>query len=181
MIIGKNIIRFKQIASTQDEARSKASQIEEGTVFFSETQSRGRGKPGAEWCSLKGGLYFSVVLKPYKASKDLAGITQIFAKAVVDSLSKLFNIKAEIKLPNDVLINGRKVCGILTERLSGGEDVPAVIVGIGINVNQESFPADLNATSLRIEKKKAIDLEGYFKVLLEHLDDEYLKFLKSGV
>ena len=181
MIIGKKIIRFKEIASTQDEARSQASQVEEGTVFLSQSQTRGRGKPGAEWFSPKGGLYFSVVLKPAREPEKLSGLTQSFAAAVVGSLAETFDIKADIKLPNDVLINGRKVCGILTERISCGKDIPAVIAGIGVNVNQDGFPEELEATSLKVEKGREIDLEGYFKALLGHLNNEYLKFLKSGV
>lgn len=181
MIIGKKIFEFEEIDSTSSEARRRASQVEEGTVFLSKIQTGGRGKPGSNWFSPEGGLYFSIILKPFRDPKELSEITLVFARAVVSSLLKFGDLKAEIKLPNDVLVKGQKICGILTERISSGLDVPSLIVGIGVNVNVSNFPKDLNATSIKLEIKREVDLKKYFKILLSELDKEYLKFLKSSV
>jgi len=177
MIIGKKIFEFEEIDSTSSEARRRASQVEEGTVFLAKRQTQGRGKPGSSWFSPEGGLYFSIILKPFRDPKELSEITLVFARAVVSSLLKFGDLKADIKLPNDVLVKGRKICGILTERMSSG----TMIVGIGVNLNITLFPEDLSATSIKLEIGKEVDRRKYFKTLLNELECEYLKFLKSSV
>ena len=172
MTIGKKIIEFEEIDSTSSEARRRASQVEEGTVFLSKIQTGGRGKPDSDWFSPEGGLYFSIILKPFRDPKELSEITLVFARAVVSSLLKFSGLKAEIKLPNDVLVKGRKICGILTERISKG----IMIVGIGVNLNITLFPENLSATSVKLEIGKEIDSKKYFRVLLDELECKYLKF-----
>lgn len=178
MIIDKNkIIRLLEIPSTSDYAKEIALQSPEGTVVVAKKQSAGRGKPGNSWFSPSGsGLYFSVILKPYKNPPDLIPLTQLSSQAVIEMLFSLFKIKAEIKLPNDVLVNGKKIAGILTEKIAG-----AVIVGMGINVNIAQFPAELqqSVTSIKLETQTEANLELVFYKVLELFDFAYLKFLKS--
>lgn len=174
-MIGSNIIRIESTISTSDEAKGQAAVLPEGTVIIAEEQTGGRGKPGSSWFSPRGtGLYFSVILKPYKNSGELPRFTKFAAEAVVRAVKNLFGLEAEIKEPNDVLISLKKVCGILTEKTKD-----ALIIGIGINVNTKEFPKGLAATSLALESGKKADKEKVFQEVLKCLDNEYLKFLGS--
>ena len=147
-----------------------ANQVPEWTTVLAESQIKGRGKPGSFWYSPPGGLYFSVILKPRKNPQDLASITRIMADAVARAIGDL---DPHIKLPNDILIGDKKVCGILTER--SGENL---IIGIGLNVNTAEFPPELKATSLMIENQgKALDLKELLQKILANLKDEYFKYL----
>jgi len=178
-IIGKKIIKYNEIDSTNDCAkRLIAKGAGEGLIVIAGSQSVGRGKPGSSWFSPPDvGVYLSAVVKPYKNPKDLASIIVIGAHAVIDTVEKITKLKAKIKEPNDVLLNGRKICGILVERLVSGH----LIIGIGVNVNNQtgSFPKELtdSSTSLKIESDKDCDLQNFVDLLILHLDQEYLAYL----
>lgn len=180
MIIGKTIFRYSEIDSTNEEARRLIGQGEgEGAVIVAKEQSKGRGKPGNTWFSPKGNLYLSVILKPYKNPHELASITLIAAAAGKSMLSKVANLSAVIKPPNDLLVDGKKIGGILTERLPSGH----LIIGVGINVNsvEDSFPPDLrtSSTALKIETKKTFELEKCLQAFLLELNREYLAYLSK--
>jgi len=157
-----SLIRFPQTTSTSDEARLVN---EEWTVIVAEEQTKGRGKPGSAWYSPKGGLYFSIVLMPKKDITDLLPLTLLTAKVLASLIPN-----SEIKLPNDILIAGKKVCGILTEK-SGKR----LIIGIGVNTNIRSFPKELEgkATSLLIESGREIDREDFLSGFLSAFKKEY--------
>jgi len=177
VIVGSSIIYKETVSSTSDIAKTQAKELSEGVVILADEQTKGRGKPGAGWFSPKDkGLYFSVILKPYKNSDKLPQFTLLAAKAVVAAIKNLFNLDAKIKEPNDILISSKKVCGILTEKTKD-----ALIIGIGINVNTKEFPKELSATSLSKELNKEIDKEQVFQEVLICLDNEYLKFLGNEV
>jgi BirA family biotin operon repressor/biotin-[acetyl-CoA-carboxylase] ligase len=179
MIIGKKIIHYKEIDSTNDQAKRLIKKgFGEGTVIVADSQSKGRGKPGSSWFSPpKDGIYLSAVVKPYKNPKDLAPITLLGAKAVVNSIEKTSPLKAKIKLPNDVIVNDKKICGVLVERVASGH----LIIGIGVNINNPvgSFPEEIkdSASSLKIESKKNIEPQKFVGVLVSELDQEYLAYL----
>jgi len=144
-----------------------------------EQQTMGRGKPGSCWFSPPGvGLYFSVILKPYKNPDKLAAFTLLCANAVISTIQKLYNLRASVKLPNDVLLGTKKVCGIITEKTAAG-----LIVGVGVNVNTKEFPPDLaeSATSIFLELGHSVDKETLFQEILSCLNHEYLKFLGNKV
>lgn len=166
------IHKHKTLLSTQDEAKEIAFHSPEWTVVTAEEQGGGRGKPGSSWFSPPGGLFFSVILKPRKNPSDLSSITQLTAKAVAAVLP----VKTQLKLPNDLLVNGKKICGILTEKT--GE---ALIIGIGLNVNIDSFPPELNATSLKLETGKIWPLDPVLLDILAALKKEYSQFLSGKV
>lgn len=180
-IIGKNIIRYKEIDSTNDEARRLlAKGAGEGTVIIAGSQSGGRGKPGRGWFSPPGvGVYLSAIVKPYKNPQDLAPLTLLGARAVINTIKKLSALLAVIKPPNDVLINGRKVCGVLAERTASGH----LMIGVGVNINNapHAFPEELRscATSLLIESGKACDLAQFTATLIAEMDKEYLAYLEN--
>lgn len=156
--IGKQILHFDSITSTNDKAKKIASKENDGTVIISEEQTGGRGRLGRPWTSPKyKGVWMSIILKPEIDTMDVPKITQIAAASVVTTLLDM-NIKAYIKWPNDIIINDKKVCGILTEMSGEINKVNYVVVGIGLNVNSsiEDFDKELlsKATSLKIEENR---------------------------
>lgn len=179
MIIGKKILRYQTIDSTNQEARrliAKGSG-EEGTVLVAATQTKGEGKLGSVWHSPVGNLYFSCIIKPHKNPQQLAPFTFLAALAVYRVLTGYCLKGLIIKWPNDVLVNGKKICGILTERLASGQ----LIVGIGLNVNTNKgdFPPILrrSATSLLLERGKQTALSPLLRKILAELEVEYLAYL----
>lgn len=181
MIIGKKILHFKEIDSTNEEARRLIKKGSgEGLVVVADMQTKGRGKPGSGWFSPKGNLYFSAVVKPYRNPKDLAPITllgALAARSVIMSNSKL---PVLIKWPNDLRIHGKKVGGILTERMPSGQ----IIIGIGVNLNSRrlDFPDNLrsSATSFRIEAGKRFSIDSFISQLVPELDRQYRSFLQRS-
>ncbi len=143
------------VSSTNDVLRELAMQgMGEGLVLVADHQTAGRGRRGAEWFSPKGeGLAFSILLRPEVAKAFWSRLALTAGLAVAEAVEELVPL-AEIKWPNDVLVGGKKLAGILVE---AGADF--VIIGIGINVNTEEFPEELNATSLRIESGREVALE----------------------
>lgn len=180
MIIGKKVIQLKEVDSTSSEARRLVgSGGGEGLVVIAERQTLGRGKPGSAWFSPPGNLYLSAVIEPFKNPGELAGVTLFSALAARAAILKLAKLPAVIKWPNDLRLRGKKVCGILTERLASGH----IIIGIGLNINvtARAFPPELkgSATSLRIETGRQYQLDKCAEVLLALLDQEYRSFLEQ--
>ncbi len=138
---------FKSIDSTNSEAKRRIAQgLECDAIFASEEQTAGRGRRGKSFYSpTSSGIYFSAVIHPEVGLLDSTAITSAAAVAVCEALSEITNKRPKIKWVNDIFIDGRKVCGILTEAVSDLESgrVQAVIVGIGINVTTEDFPEDI--------------------------------------
>lgn len=180
-IIGKKIVRYGEVDSSSDEAkRLIAKGVGEGTVVISGSQSKGKGKPGSGWFSPpKVGIYLSAIVKPYKNPQDIVPLTLLTAQAVVTTIEKTAQLKAKIKHPNDVMINGKKICGVLVERVASGQ----LIIGLGINLNNplDSLPPNIanSATSLLIETGKNYDLEQFVDTLLCELDHQYLAYLAN--
>jgi BirA family biotin operon repressor/biotin-[acetyl-CoA-carboxylase] ligase len=150
----------------------------EGTVIIAETQTRGKGRLGREWASPRGGIWLSTILRPKLRAKDVPKLTLMTSLAVAKTISQLFDLKTEVKWPNDVLINAKKVCGILTEANTRGGTTNFAVVGIGINANidLDSLPEQVrkNATSLKHELKKEINREQFLRSLLEAIEHYYV-------
>jgi len=183
-LIGKTIHYFSEITSTNDLAKEMALLgAKEGTVIIAETQTSGKGRLSRKWASPRGGIWLSTILRPKLSAKDIPKLTLMTSLAVAQTISQLFNLKTEVKWPNDVLINARKVCGILTEANTRGDTTNFVVVGIGINANIEldSLPKQVrkNATSLKHELKREIDREHFLRVLLEKMEHYYLMLLEG--
>lgn len=159
-----NIIRHKSLESTQIEAKKYS---DPWTVIVAETQTSGHGKSKSSWHSEEGGLYFSIVL-PKIDFDDLQTITILAAFVVSKTLKEEYDIEPMIKLPNDVYVNGKKICGILTENVIG-QDLKSSVIGIGINLNNKNFPVDLNATSVILETGERVDLDKIMQTILEEL------------
>jgi len=180
-VIGKRIISYKEINSTNDAAHSLAASGEaEGTVVITEYQTKGRGRLGRKWISPKGkGAYFSVILRPDILPTELSVITLFSSLAVAKTVREAVGLPAFIKWPNDILIKGQKVCGVLTELNGEMDKVNFAIVGIGININTSKELLPEGATSLSEEKGARISRLEFVRALFRSLD-EYYGVLKKG-
>jgi len=172
LIIGKKVVRLAQVDSTNEEARRLIKQGEgEGLVVIAASQTQGRGKPGSRWLSPAGNLYFSAVVKPYRDPRALASITLIGALAARRALAGIARLTVVIKWPNDLLVRGKKIGGVLTERVPSGH----LIIGIGLNLN--AAPALPTATSLKKERGRGCRVDRCAALLAAALEREYLAYL----
>lgn len=194
--IGRNYIYRKSVDSTNTMAKSLPQDTPEGSLVIAEEQTAGRGRTGKSWESPRNkGIWMSLYLKPDILPQDAPLITHVAALAVVRAIKSVTGIIPGIKWPNDVIIDGKKVCGILTELNAEMDCVNYVVVGIGINVNTEKFPDELKdvATSLLIEYRKIgahkakndvkglIDRKHLLAEVLNHFEMLYEKFLSGEV
>lgn len=176
-IIGKRILFIEEVGSTNDEARHLVSQGErEGTVIIAGSQLKGRGRLGRRWVSPPGGIYLSVILKPYISAAKLPIITIFASVAVVRTIRGLAKLDASVKWPNDIVISGKKVGGILCEATKRN-----IIIGIGVNLNTNLSilpkPLKKQATSVKFESGINVSRDKVIKILLEELDKLYRDFL----
>jgi BirA family biotin operon repressor/biotin-[acetyl-CoA-carboxylase] ligase len=178
-VIGRDIRVFQETTSTNDVAeRLGRDGVKEGVVIFAESQSKGRGRLGRTWVSTQGkGLWFSVLLRPPLTPQAATQLTIASATALARALRTAAAIGCEIKWPNDILVNERKVCGILTEMSAELDKVNYLVLGIGVNVNFEEsdFPVELRrtATSLAIEADRKFKRAEVAANILRELDRDY--------
>jgi BirA family biotin operon repressor/biotin-[acetyl-CoA-carboxylase] ligase len=154
----------------------------EGAVFIAEEQTAGRGRSAHSWHSERGtGIYASFLLRPPMAPSEALWLSLIAAVAVQDAVRETTSLAADIRWPNDLLINGRKFAGILTEMSSEGSKVHHAVIGIGVNVNQRSFPPEISdaATSLRLEGGREHSRIEVTAALIRALDREYRALLRT--
>ena len=193
-LIGNKIVCIKEVDSTNFYARKIALEgAEDGTVVIADAQTAGRGRLGRSWASMAGkGIWMSVVLRPQISPEEVQIITLGASVAVVKAIYEATGIKTGIKWPNDIVYQGKKLCGILTEMNSEVEMVNFLILGIGINVNHiaSDFPDEIRdfATSLslcsdEIDKKyvKLFRRSDIIKKLLYELEKIYNKIKKGAV
>jgi BirA family biotin operon repressor/biotin-[acetyl-CoA-carboxylase] ligase len=182
-VLGSNLNFYDEIDSTNNELkRLAANGAAEGTVVVAETQLSGRGRRGRVWNSKPGlGIYMSVLLKPDIAPEYVQVITLAASSAVCNAIAPFIDIKPGIKWPNDILIDNKKVCGILTEMTAEPEKVHSIVVGIGINVNhrEDDFCEELKntAASLRYFSKSDISRSLLAAKVLEEFEKLYLDFI----
>jgi len=181
---GKHIHHFFKIGSTNDVALELGHSGEpNGSVVLAEQQTAGRGRVGRAWHSEKSnGIYMSVLLRPAITPIEAPLITLVAGLAARDAVAELTGTAPDLRWPNDLLLNGKKIGGILTEMHAEPDRVHFVVVGTGLNVNHESLPADLRgaATSLRIETGKMHSRTEIVVRALHRLDGYYNDFLRQG-
>ncbi len=178
-IVGKVLLEFDHLESTNAYARSllRESPVKEGTVVLARDQSRGRGQLGTTWVSEPGkNLTLSIILKPqFLSISDQFRLNKIISLAVRKTIMVLCPENAMIKWPNDIMVRGKKVAGILIQNTLKGSQINTVIAGIGLNVNQQDFGPSLHtATSLSQILGRSIDLNKVLQTLLEQVDIYYL-------
>ncbi|MFR1707474.1 MAG: biotin--[acetyl-CoA-carboxylase] ligase [Clostridium sp.] len=181
--MGRNFIHYDEVDSTNVKCRKECNNNPiEGTVMVAEEQTNGKGRLGRGWISPKGtGIWMSIVLTP-KISPIVAPRSTLIGAAAVYTALKDMGIPVGVKWPNDIVINGKKICGILTEMNAEIERINYVIMGIGINVNMDSFPEELKekATSLKIELGNEIDRKKLVAAILNNLENYYDDFKNTG-
>lgn len=179
------IYHFNSLASTQEKAKEFAEKGLSNTVIVADVQTKGKGRFKRKWFSDRGGLWMSILLKPKNTGK-IQYLTFAAAVAVVKSIKRISKLKTNIKWPNDVHYKGRKLCGILTKGIFGKENY--VVVGIGLNVNQNKFPKEIEniAVSLSMICKKFFNkniflrniCNGFFKLYQYYNENKFEDILK---
>jgi BirA family biotin operon repressor/biotin-[acetyl-CoA-carboxylase] ligase len=173
---------FPEIGSTMDAARELAKKgAGEGTIVIAEAQTRGRGRLSREWLSPEGGIYFTFVLRPRISPAYAPRINLMASVAVAATIRKLLGLKAELKWPNDVLIEGRKVCGILAEMDAEMDVVNFVNVGIGINANTSIPQFEKTVTSLKDALGREISRKEFLNVLLMEIERQQPLLMKTDL
>ena len=174
--IGKELYVFKEVSSTNTVARFLSmNNIADGSVIISEKQTAARGRSGKAWESPLGGVWLSIVLNPHVDYSKLPLITLATGVAVAKTLEKIGVENPEIKWPNDIIINDKKVCGILTEAVTKFNTIESVIIGVGIDANLdiEEFPEELKAgtTTLKKELGRKGNENLLIKIFLEEFEE----------
>ena len=180
---GQNIICLDEVDSTNTYLGNLACKgAPTGTLVTAEYQSQGKGRRGRTWVSPKGSnIYMSLLIKPDFPAEKSRMLTLIMALATADGIKKVTNLEAKIKWPNDIVINSKKVTGILTEMILNDNDGPYVIIGTGINVNIEEFPDEIKdmASSLKIELGKEVIRGELIANIMNSFEVFYKSFLKT--
>ncbi len=184
--LGHTILFSHEVGSTNEWAKHLAKLgADEGTITIADVQKTGRGRLGRKWISPQGGLWFSVIFRPKLTAREATKLVFVAGLAVAETLRELYDLPSETKWPNDILIHGRKVCGILCEASMSGNSVDFVVVGLGLNANirvQEDLPKKLReaATSLEDELGRKVELEKLFHCLILKLEVLYSMFSAKG-
>jgi BirA family biotin operon repressor/biotin-[acetyl-CoA-carboxylase] ligase len=182
--IGRKVKFYDSVDSTNNIAKRLLSESnKEGTVVLADNQTQGKGRQGRTWYSEENvGIYLSIILKPSLPSEQVAQITLVTGVALLQAINEFSQTRAYLKWPNDILINGKKVAGILTENYLNNAQ-PGVVLGIGVNVNHARFPVPLQqiATSMAMENGENFERLPIITCFLNHLDEEYQSFLKEGL
>ena len=182
--LGQPAFHYRTLDTTMRVAAERARQgCPEGAVVTADQQTAGRGRLGRNWLSEPGqGLYLSIVLRPACNPGAAPLLTLAAGLGTREALERLASVSCDIRWPNDILIRERKCCGILVEMETERQTVAHVIVGIGINLNQQAFPAELEtvATSLRIETGRSWSRSEVLSPLLESLESTFDLYRRQG-
>ena len=174
--VGKNLYVFKEVSSTNTLAKFLSmNDVENGTVIISEKQTQAKGRSGKQWESPLGGVWMSIILNPNVDHSKLPLITLSTGVAVAKTLESIGVENPEIKWPNDIMINGKKVCGILTEAVAKFNTIENVIIGVGIdaNLDVEQFPEELREGTTTL--KKELGRDGNENLLIKTFLEEFEK------
>lgn len=175
---------LEQVDSTNTRAKQLAELGEpEGTLVVAEEQTAGKGRRGRGWASEPGiGIWMSLILRPRLKPQQAASVTLVAAMAVAKGIRECCELETGIKWPNDVVIHGKKVCGILTETSSEPDYIHYAVPGIGINANTKSFPEELadRATSIYLETGRKTDRNALIAAVMNAFTDYYRKYMETG-
>ncbi len=180
---GQELFCFDEIDSTNTKAKELAEQgYPSGTLVVADRQIAGRGRRGRSWDSPAGiGIFMTLMLKPDINPNNASMLTLVTALATAQAISDVTGADARIKWPNDIVINGKKVCGILTEMSAQFDYINHIVIGIGINVHNESFPEEIRetASSLFLESGRHIHRADLITRFLERFETNYAIFLQT--
>lgn len=180
---GKKVIYFAETDSTNIRAKSLAEQgAEHGTLVVADMQYAGKGRRGRGWISATGtSIYMSVILRPSFIPARAPMLTLVMAYSVLQAVREREGLDAMIKWPNDLVLNGKKICGILTEMSAEIDYINHVVIGVGVNTNEEQYPEEIKetATSLRIEKGSRIKRGDLIACIMKKFEENYTLFLRT--
>lgn len=181
--IGKEIQYFESLDSTNTRAKKLAEEgFGHGTLIVADEQTDGRGRRGRSWEAPKGmSIYMSLILKPQIEPENASMLTLVSAMAAADGIEKVTGLDCQIKWPNDIVIHGKKVCGILTEMSTQIDYINYIVIGIGINVQNETFPEEIQemATSLYLESGKKQNRAAIIEAVWEAFERYYAIYLET--
>lgn len=182
--LGRDLIFFDETGSTNDEIKKRAEKgAEEGLLIVADRQTKGKGRRGRSWDSFGGvNIAMSCLLRPGFSPDTAPMLTIVMAISVMQGIEEMTGIKAHIKWPNDIVVNGKKCVGILTEMSAEPDYIHYVVIGTGINVNTESFPAEISdmATSLHMEGGKIYSRSKLAAAVINAFEKNYDLFMESG-
>lgn len=179
--VGQNIKYFQEIDSTNNYAKDNFESLKDGTLIISEYQSAGKGRLGKNWQSNIGeGIWMSLMLKPEIPVYKAPFLTLVAGAAILNAFRNI-GVDAEIKWPNDIVLNGKKMCGILTEMVAEVEKVGCVVIGMGINVNTMLFPRELSEKATSI-KKEGFELKrsDIIREIMHEFEKLYTTYIEYG-
>lgn len=183
--IGNEIIYYNEIESTNSKLMELAKKnATEGTVMLTDKQTKGKGRLEREWIAEeRKNIFMSLLIRPKIPPYKASGITQVVALSVLEALESLYNIKFTIKWPNDIIANGKKVCGILCEMDGELDKLNFIVIGIGINTNQNTIDNEIKhkATSLKIESGLSIERKVIVASVLNRFEENYETFKEYGI
>ncbi len=181
--MGKNLLYLPVTDSTNIQAKKQGEGgAPHGTLVVADCQNAGKGRRGKSWSSPSGtSIYMSFLLRPQIPPQCASMITLIAGLAACQAVREVTKLKAEIKWPNDLVINGKKICGILTEMSAEMEQIHYIVTGIGINVNQQEFPEEIRsrATSLKLEAGRDFSRSELIAGTMEWFERYFEEFLET--
>lgn len=170
-LVGKEIIYAEELESTQEYVKQQKEELADGTVVIANRQTKGKGTKGRTWYMQSSeNIAMTILIKPNCEISKLEGFTKQLAEIIRTVIYDLYGYSLEVKEPNDLLLNGKKIAGILTESITREQKVSYLIIGIGFNVNEIHFPEEIIdiATSLKKEFQKDFSKESIIsKIILE--------------
>lgn len=180
---GCEIYYFGSIDSTNTKAKELAEEGHpSGTLVVADRQTAGKGRRGRSWESPSGiGIFMTLMLKPEINPNHASMLTLVAAMATTRAIRRVTGVPAMIKWPNDIVMNGKKVCGILTEMSAQFDYINHIVIGIGINVHNEDFPEEIaqTASSIYLESGQHIHRASLIEAFLEEFEDVYVEYLKT--
>lgn len=179
------VIQLEEVDSTNSYGKKRIDEFEDKTAIITKKQTSGRGRLNRSWVDLgEENLFLSIILKPSETFNEIYPNLTQYLSVTLCKVIESYGIKTQIKWPNDVLIDGKKIAGILSETVMQGQKLKGIVLGVGVNLNsnQEKIDAIPNkiATSLNIETQKAINLKEFLNKLLTEFFEHYDEFLQSG-
>ena len=181
--LARDLFFYEETGSTNDDIKQMANEgALNGTLVVADRQSAGRGRCGRAWISPKGeSVYMSLLLRPKCMPNQASALTLVMALAVTEAMEELAPGRSGIKWPNDIVMNGKKVCGILTEMALEQTTIDYVVIGVGINVNQSIFDTEIAtiATSIALELGRKITRTELIGRILHYFEKEYAEFAKT--
>ena len=180
---GRQVVYYDETDSTNNQAKAAGEKGEvHGTLFVADRQTAGKGRRGRGWESPSGNsVSVTILLRPEIPPVKAPMLTLVMALAVADGIRDVLGVDAGIKWPNDIVLNKKKICGILTEMSTEIDYINYVVIGVGINVNQETFPDEIKetATSLKVETGKPVKRAGVIAAVMERFEQYYEQFVQQ--